>query len=157
MAALPPKLEVDAGFGECMDVLEIRLAFVMPRAIPGVSITWPDRTVVACRWRAPPTAHLVSDAVLRCAVASREALYERLTADMPTLRGKELSSKERDDKGLRGSGLVYGEIRFTPFFLIFHKVSRVLAWRCGARDDCSTLAADAETIKGGGCGSGRGK
>lgn len=56
-------------------------------------------------------------------VREREALYEEVTASHPTHKGKELSTAEREAKGIKTtSTLTYGEIRFEPFALAFQKI-----------------------------------
>lgn len=56
---------------------------------------------------------------------AREAAYDILVEEFPTTRGKELSAKERDEKGLRGGTLVYGEIRFEPYATAFLKIKQL--------------------------------
>jgi Histone methylation protein DOT1 len=55
-------------------------------------------------------------------VREREKLYNELTVGFPVYKGKELSTNERDLKGLRSATLVYGEIAFEPFAITLQKI-----------------------------------
>ena len=64
-----------------------------------------------------------------------EALYDRLCEQHHIHVGKTLSTRERDQKGLVASTLVYGEIKFEPFAVALQKIRQLyggLARRGGA-------------------------
>jgi len=50
------------------------------------------------------------------------SVYKMLTMDYPTTVGKAVSKKEREEKSMRTSTLVYGEINFQPFALALAKI-----------------------------------
>jgi len=50
------------------------------------------------------------------------AMYMMATGSVPSQKGKELSVTEREARGLTAATLVYGEIRFEPFAIIFQKI-----------------------------------
>eukprot|EP00753_Platysulcus_tardus_P022643 PLAT9851.1.p2 GENE.PLAT9851.1~~PLAT9851.1.p2 ORF type:complete len:283 (+),score=97.34 PLAT9851.1:43-891(+) len=58
-------------------------------------------------------------------IEARQELFDRLVEDHPTSVGKSLSKKERHDKELTASTLVYGEIKFDSFAIAFEKIKKV--------------------------------
>lgn len=55
-------------------------------------------------------------------IREREKLFNEITISYPVYKGKELSSNERDLKGLKASTLVYGEVAFEPFAITMQKL-----------------------------------
>lgn len=68
------------------------------------------------------TLHATAFVPDAAAVAAAEAVYARLCETHGIHVGKELSTRERDAKGLATSTLVYGEIKFEPFAIAFQKI-----------------------------------
>lgn len=62
--------------------------------------------------------------------AERERVYNRVMADYPCSVGKAVSKKERDETGKHHSTLVYGEITFDSFALVFDKIKATYGQPC---------------------------
>mmetsp|Transcript_74948 Transcript_74948/g.207497 ORF Transcript_74948/g.207497 Transcript_74948/m.207497 type:complete len:275 (-) Transcript_74948:278-1102(-) len=55
-------------------------------------------------------------------IKGQEEIYDRCCMSHPVSVGKALSSRERDEKGLNSSTLVYGEISFESYAIAFEKI-----------------------------------
>jgi SAM-dependent methyltransferase len=57
-------------------------------------------------------------------IATQQKIWEELVLTTPVSLGKKASSKERDEKQLSASTLVYGEIRFEPYGVTIEKIKK---------------------------------
>ncbi len=58
-------------------------------------------------------------------VLEAKEIYDSLVQAYPTTLGKSISKKERDEFGLKDSTLVYGEMSFDTFGMIFEKIKKI--------------------------------
>jgi len=57
-------------------------------------------------------------------IATQMKIWDELVLETPVSMGKKASSKERDEKEMSASTLVYGEIRFDPYAVTIEKIKK---------------------------------